>query len=68
MMVDNWPIVPPMAIVSDHTVAEQVSRASQTFPYSMPRSPSVEMIVDLIGANSILFKNVSITIDLIITD
>lgn len=68
MMVDNWPVVPPMAIIGDYEVAEQVSRASQTFPYSMPRSPSVEKIIDLIGANSILFKNVRTTIYLTTTD
>lgn len=60
MLVDNWPVVPPMAIIGDHEVAEQVSKASQTFPYSTPRSPSVDSIVDLIGAHSILFKNASI--------
>jgi hypothetical protein len=61
MMVDNWPVVPPMVIIADHKVAEQVSKVSKAFPFSAPRSPSVDKIIDLIGANSILFKNVSVT-------
>ncbi|KAK6214427.1 hypothetical protein LQW54_004334 [Pestalotiopsis sp. IQ-011] len=57
MLVDNWPIVPPMVIVASHEVAEQVSKPSNHFPlYSAPKSPSVDRIVDLIGQNSILFK------------
>lgn len=59
MLVDNWPIVPPMVIVASHEVAEQVSKPSNHFPqYSAPKSPSVDRIVDLIGPNSILSKQV----------
>ncbi|KEY72659.1 hypothetical protein S7711_09159 [Stachybotrys chartarum IBT 7711] len=56
MLVDNWPIVPPMVIVASHEVAEQVSRPSATFQYSALKSSSVDRIVDLIGPNSILLK------------
>uniref|UniRef100_A0A1Y1MQQ1 Cytochrome P450 n=1 Tax=Photinus pyralis TaxID=7054 RepID=A0A1Y1MQQ1_PHOPY len=56
MLLDNWPIVPPMVVVANHEVAEQVSRSSADFPYSVMKSPSVERIVDLIGPNSILLK------------
>lgn len=58
MLVDNWPIVPPMVIVASHEVAEQISRSSKDFQYSAPKSPSVDRIMDLIGPNSILFKQV----------
>ncbi|KAH0592277.1 hypothetical protein MHUMG1_10023 [Metarhizium humberi] len=56
MLLDNWPIVPPMVVVANHEVAEQVSRSSADFPYSVMKSPSVDHIVDLIGPNSILLK------------
>ncbi|KID95371.1 Cytochrome P450, partial [Metarhizium majus ARSEF 297] len=56
MLLDNWPIVPPMVVVANHEVAEQVSRSSADFPYSVMKSPSVDRIVDLIGPNSILLK------------
>ncbi|KAI1455996.1 cytochrome P450 [Annulohypoxylon moriforme] len=56
MLLDNWPVVPPMVIVASHEVAEQVSKPSNKFQYSAPKSPSVDRIVDLIGPNSILLK------------
>ncbi|KAI1385039.1 cytochrome P450 [Hypoxylon trugodes] len=31
MLLDNWPIVPPMVIVASHQVAEQLSKPSQRF-------------------------------------
>ncbi|KAK2591231.1 hypothetical protein QQS21_011073 [Conoideocrella luteorostrata] len=34
MLLDNWPIVPPMVIVANHEVAEQISRPTSIFPYS----------------------------------
>lgn len=58
MLVDNWPIVPPMVIVASHEVAEQISRPSKDFQYSAPKSRSVDRIMNLIGPNSILFKQV----------
>ncbi|KAI0883929.1 cytochrome P450 [Annulohypoxylon maeteangense] len=56
MLLDNWPIVPPMVIVASHDVAEQVSRPSTKFQFSAPKSSSVDRIVNLIGPNSILLK------------
>lgn len=58
MLVDNWPIVPPMVVVASHDVAEQISKSSDKFQYSAPKSSSVDRIVNLIGPNSILFKQV----------
>lgn len=57
-LVDNRPIVPPMLIVASHEVAEQISRPSKDFPYSVTKSSSVDRIFDLIGPNSILLKQV----------
>lgn len=57
-LVDNRPIVPPMIIVASHEVAEQISRPSKDFPYSVTKSSSVDRIFDLIGPNSILLKQV----------
>ncbi|KAK8004008.1 hypothetical protein PG989_003727 [Apiospora arundinis] len=42
MLVDNWPVVPPMVVVASHHVAEQISKPSNTFPYSAPKSWSYE--------------------------
>ncbi|KAH7323262.1 putative cytochrome P450 monooxygenase [Stachybotrys elegans] len=56
MLLDNWPIVPPMAIVANHEVAEQVSKPSPLFQYSAPKSQSLARVVDLIGPKTILLK------------
>ncbi|KAK8085720.1 hypothetical protein PG997_006991 [Apiospora hydei] len=56
MIVDNWPIFPTLAIIRSHEVAEQITKPSNRFPYSVPKSRSVERIVTLIGSKSILFK------------
>lgn len=58
-VIDNWPVVPAMVIICDHEVAEQLTRPSSALPYSALKSPSVDRIVDLIGPNSILLKQVS---------
>lgn len=58
-LVDNRPIVPPMIIVASHEVAEQISRPSKDFPYSVTKSSSVDRISDLIGPSSILLKQVN---------
>ncbi|KAF3769409.1 cytochrome P450 [Cryphonectria parasitica EP155] len=55
-LVDNWPVVPPMAIVASHEVAEQVSHPSKLFQYSAPKSSSLDPIISLIGPKSILRK------------
>lgn len=55
-LVDNWPIVRPMAVIASHQVAEQVSRPSMLFQYSVPKSSSLDHAFDLIGTKSILRK------------
>lgn len=57
-VLDNRPAVPSMVIVASHEVAEQISRSSNVFPHSVPKSPSTERIMDLIGPRSILLKQV----------
>lgn len=58
MVLDNWPVFPKMVIVRSHEIAEQVARPSSHFPYSVPKSGSVERIVTVIGSKSIFFKQV----------
>ncbi|KAI0399829.1 cytochrome P450 [Xylaria palmicola] len=57
MLLDSWPIAPPMVVVASHEVAEQISRASNHLPYSVPKAPSAEGIANLIGRDSILVKH-----------
>ena len=53
-MLDIRPLNYAMAIIGDHEVAEQVSRASKIFPYSLPKSPTMTYIDPLVGHHSLV--------------
>ncbi|KAK3686206.1 cytochrome P450 [Podospora appendiculata] len=55
-LVDLRPVNHAMAIVTSHEVAEQFSRASKLFPWSVPKSPTINSFVHLVGRNSILTR------------
>lgn len=55
-LLDNWPIVRPLTVIADHEVAEQISQSSHSFKYSVPKAPTVERLVDVLGWNSLLLK------------
>lgn len=59
MVMDNWPINPSMVVICKHDVAEQITRPSTQFPYSVTRSDSASRVSELIGEHSILRKIVS---------
>lgn len=54
ILLDIRPLNYPMVIVADHEVAEQVSRASKGFPYSLPKSPGMTYLDPLIGQHSLV--------------
>ncbi|KAI1446943.1 cytochrome P450 [Annulohypoxylon stygium] len=55
MFLDLRPFGPPMVVVRSHEVAEQVSKASKSLPYSLPKMPSVYgHMVHVTGRTSIL--------------
>ncbi|KAI1352317.1 cytochrome P450 [Xylaria sp. FL0043] len=53
MFVDLRPINRPMVLITNHEIAEQVSRASELFPTSPPKS-FLKYLEPLIGPTSIL--------------
>ncbi|KAK3938018.1 putative sterigmatocystin biosynthesis P450 monooxygenase stcS [Diplogelasinospora grovesii] len=55
-VVDLRPVGHPMAVITSHDVAEQVSRATKLFPWSTPKSPTMGSLVHLIGPRSILTR------------
>jgi hypothetical protein len=59
MFLDLRPISYPMVVINSHEVAEQVSRASKLFPWSTPKSPTLDVLLRLAGKHSILTKEVS---------
>ncbi|KAH8898035.1 cytochrome P450 [Thozetella sp. PMI_491] len=54
MFLDLWPVSYPTLVACSHEVAEQISKASKQFPYSVPKSPGMKSFENLIGAHSIL--------------
>ncbi|GAB1309801.1 Sterigmatocystin biosynthesis P450 monooxygenase stcS [Madurella fahalii] len=55
MFVDTRPLGSPMVIVRSHEIAEQISKASKLFPYSLPKTPRVYgHMVHVTGPTSIL--------------
>ncbi|KUJ24522.1 cytochrome P450 [Mollisia scopiformis] len=55
MFVDLRPAGPPMVVVRSHEVAEQISKASERFPHSLPKMSEVyEHMIYMTGPTSIL--------------
>ncbi|KAJ4391006.1 hypothetical protein N0V93_004619 [Gnomoniopsis smithogilvyi] len=55
MFVDLRPFGPPMVIVRDHEIAEQIIKPLDGHPYSLPKMPSVySHMVHVTGRSSIL--------------
>jgi cytochrome P450 len=51
---DIRPISYGMCVVASHNVAEQITRATKQFPYSVPKSPTFKSFGPLIGKTSII--------------
>ncbi len=41
MLLDVRPLALPTAVIASHEVAEQISRATRSHPYSAPKSPTM---------------------------
>ena len=54
MIFDIRPFNYVVCFISGHDIAEQVSRPSKTFRYSVPKSPTLGELIPLIGHQSIL--------------
>jgi hypothetical protein len=59
MFADFRPLGPPMIIIRSHEVAEQISKAHKSLPYSLPKSPIVyDHLIHVAGPTSILSAKV----------
>lgn len=54
MLLDLRPVTLPLLVIGDHSVAEQVSRTSKAYPYSLHKSPTTYFLKALTGEHSIL--------------
>jgi hypothetical protein len=62
MLTDLRPVNPPMLLITSHSIAEQISRPSQQFPFSTPKSPTWTHMIPIIGHTSILGKEVRVRV------
>ncbi|RAH49986.1 cytochrome P450 [Aspergillus brunneoviolaceus CBS 621.78] len=56
-VLDLRPVQYPLCVIGDHEVAEQISRSSKEYPYSMTKSPTIKDLHSLIGMGSIIAAN-----------
>ncbi|KAF5496836.1 putative sterigmatocystin biosynthesis P450 monooxygenase stcS [Colletotrichum siamense] len=57
LFIDFWPLNEPMLLIRNHDVAEQVSKQSQLWPYSLPKSPSFKEYLPLVGDHSLIWES-----------
>jgi hypothetical protein len=58
MFVDLRPTMRGMIVVASHGIAEQLSRSTRMFPYSVTKSPTMSGIEQLIGKKSLITAEV----------
>ena len=59
LLVDTRPVISwPLTVVSSHAVAEQITKISKSFPWSVNKSPTVFEFTRLVGHESVLTKEV----------
>lgn len=59
LLFDLRPMIPPMLMIFDWEVAEQITKSSPTWNSSCPKSPTMRPIYHLTGKRSILVYNVN---------
>jgi hypothetical protein len=58
-LIDTAPIF-RMLVICSPTIAEQITKASSQYPYSVPKSWTVKDLLPLVGKTSIISSEVSI--------
>ncbi|PGH08037.1 hypothetical protein GX51_01478 [Blastomyces parvus] len=54
---DLRPVEYPLMVIGSHEIAEQISRASTTFKYSAPKSPTTQLLLPVVGKTSLILTN-----------
>lgn len=57
LFLDVRPLISPLMIIRSPEIAEQITRVSQTFKYSMPKAPPSSTIKAVMGAHSMVNMN-----------
>lgn len=54
ILLDLRPVSYPTLVVCNHEIAEQITKVTKEFPWSLPKSPGMKSFIHLIGSKSIL--------------
>ena len=57
-VIDFRPFIPPVIVVADVQVAEEISRPSQTFPYALGKDQGLSRFQWVLGKESIVLTEV----------
>lgn len=60
LFVDVRPANYPLTVITSHAIAEQISRASKSFPMSVRKSPTIFDFTRIIGHESVLSQEVCV--------
>ncbi|KAK0743544.1 cytochrome P450 [Schizothecium vesticola] len=55
-LVDARPASWPTLLVANHETAEQISRVTKQFPWAVPKSPSFQDVIHVVGYKSLLIQ------------
>ena len=58
LMMDVWPFQHPTVLIRSHDIAEQLTKPSKLFPHSVPKSPHIALVTELLGKDSMILKEV----------
>ncbi|RSL74284.1 hypothetical protein CEP53_000392 [Fusarium sp. AF-6] len=53
IFLEMRPISKPVALITSHDIAEQVTKSSNLFPWSTPKTPTMKDIIHLLGPSSL---------------
>lgn len=56
--VDMRPVSKPVALITSHDLAEQVTKSSALFPWSTPKTPTMKDTIHLLGPSSLISAEV----------
>ena len=55
LLFDMWPVATPLLVICNHELAEEVSKPSTTFPWSVTKWKASDHFVDLFGVRHMLW-------------
>ena len=55
LLFDMWPVTTPLLVICNHEIAEELSKPSKTFPWSVTKWKTSDHFADLLGVRPMLW-------------